>query len=120
MLYMLAQLLDLNLTLTALQLCHAIMLCIMLTDRLCCALAALQYVAAASAAAGYTLQQALSSAFSKCNIKATGGDPKLLLYSTNTLNCSDNQNNGYQRVVDALFQISLVGPCTCFCLRMHR
>jgi hypothetical protein len=69
----------------------------------------MQFVAAASAVTGYTLQQALLTAFSKCNIKATGGDPDLLLYSTAAVNCSDNQNNGYQRVVDALSQISLVG-----------
>jgi hypothetical protein len=65
------------------------------------------YAAAASSAAGYVIQQALSTAFAACNFAATTGSTQLLLYSTNVLNCSDNQNNGRLRVLSAMSQLSL-------------
>ncbi|KAL6758673.1 hypothetical protein V8C86DRAFT_3025352 [Haematococcus lacustris] len=63
--------------------------------------------AAASTATGMALQAALQTAFLKCNISAARGNVAALLYSNNVISCSDNQNNGRQRVLDTLQLLSI-------------
>ena len=59
-----------------------------------------------ASACGYILMLALQRSYEKCDISGTGGDAHSLLFG-NAITCSDNQNNGRQRLTDTLSQLSV-------------
>ncbi|KAG1675594.1 hypothetical protein FOA52_014182 [Chlamydomonas sp. UWO 241] len=63
--------------------------------------------AAAAAAAGLVLYEGLRTAFTDCDLTATGGLIANLLYNSSTVICSDNLNDGMARVARNIQSLSL-------------